>query len=59
MRIWGWILLIFGIMSTMGALLAGHTLGGMVWAVLGLYLLHRANQRDKEKEDKDKWKNNS
>ena len=32
-------------------------MGGLFWALLGAYLIHRANQKKKEKEDKDKWAN--
>ena len=55
MRILGWILLVLGILATVASLLAGHGLAGILWVVLGAYFIHRANQKDQEKEDKDKW----
>lgn len=58
MKIWGWILLVFGVLSTFGSLIAGNPLtGGLFFSVLGAYLIHCANKRQEEKKDKDKWIN--
>lgn len=58
MRIGGWILLVFGVLSTFSSLIVGHPpMGGLFFCVLGAYLIHRANKREEEKKDKDKWIN--
>ena len=56
MRVFGWIMLVLGVISLFGALFTGYgLLSCILWIVLGAYLIHRANQKDKEKEDRDKW----
>lgn len=58
MKVAGWILLVIGILSIIGSFIGEHpSMGGLFWAVLGAYLIHRANQKKKEEEDKDKWAN--
>lgn len=56
MKIAGWIILILGCVSFLGCLLGGSNLmGPTFWIALGIFLLYRANQKKKEKEEKDKW----
>ena len=56
MKTTGWIILVFGTLSFIGNLMAGHSpMGSSFWIALGAFLLHRAEQKKKEKEDKDKW----
>ena len=55
MKIFGWFLLITGILSGIGSIIAGHSLAPFVWAILGAYLLHRANVKEQEEKDKEKW----
>lgn len=51
MRIAGWILLIFGGLSFLGAALKGHSVfGPLFWIALGGFLLYRANNKA-QKED--------
>lgn len=58
MKIFGWILLILGILATVGALAGGSSpVGGIFFIVLGAYLLSRAAKKAKEKQDKVKWLN--
>lgn len=56
MKIAGWIILTLGVLSFLGSLLGGsNPMGPTFWIALGIFLLYRANQKKKEKEDKDKW----
>lgn len=56
MKTWGWILLVLGSLSFIGKLTAGSSpVGPLFWIGLGAYLIHRANQKAKEQEEKDHW----
>ncbi len=58
MKTAGWIILVIGILSLIGSIIGGtNPMGPTFWIALGIYLLYRANQRKKEKEEKDKWSN--
>lgn len=58
MKIAGWIILVLGSLSFLGCILGGsNPMGPTFWIALGIFLLHRANQKKKEKEEKDKWDN--
>lgn len=58
MRILGWILLILGILSFIGAASQGNSIIGPVFfGGLGAYLLSRVNKKKQEEHDKDKWIN--
>lgn len=45
MKIWGWILIIFGSLSGLGSIIGGASPVGFAFLVLGLYLLHRAKEK--------------
>lgn len=60
----GWALIVFGGLAVLG-MFAGLAMGrepnggaGIIFVVVGLYLLHRAKQKEKEKEEHDEWSNN-
>ena len=60
MRTWGIVLIVFGSLSLLGALLAAAngaagSGGGIVFIVLGAYLVHRAKQKEEEKNQHDNW----
>ncbi len=60
MKTWGIILVVFGALSLLGAIMAaanGRSAngGGLAFIVLGIYLIHRGKQKEKEKADRDKW----
>lgn len=62
MRICGIVLIVFGSLSLLGALLAAAngaagSAGGIVFIVLGAYMVHRAKQKEEEKNQHDKWSN--
>lgn len=62
MRTWGIIFVVFGSLSLLGALLAAingaaGSGGGIVFIVLGAYLIHRAKQKEDEKNQHDGWSN--
>lgn len=58
MKTGGWILLVLGILSTLWAIIGGiPPIGGLFFAILGAYLISRANKKEKEQRDKDKWLN--
>lgn len=62
MKAWGWICIVLGLLSLIGALSAvanGHerNIGGpIIIFVLGLFLLWRAKKKDQEKQDFDNWR---
>jgi uncharacterized membrane protein YbaN (DUF454 family) len=60
MKISGIILLVLGILSTLGAIIGainGHSISfsGLAFVVLGAFLLSRANKNKEEEEKKRKW----
>lgn len=56
MKIFGWICIIIGVLSFFGAALKGNNVTGpCFWFGLGIYLVHRANQKEQEQKDKDEW----
>lgn len=58
MKIAGWIILVLGTLSFIGCIIGGsNPIGPTFWIALGIFLLYRANQKKKEKEEKDKWDN--
>lgn len=57
MKTAGWILLVLGILSSLGSLIAGNNPAGLIWAALGGFLIYRDKQKRLEKEDAEKWKN--
>lgn len=58
MKITGWVLLIIGILSFIGAVSKGHGLiGPLFFGALGVYLLSRVDKKKQEEKDKDKWEN--
>lgn len=59
MKIAGIIILIFGSLSFIGAASRGNgVFGPLFWVGLGVFMIYRANQKKREKEEKDKWNNN-
>ncbi|MFC2455693.1 MAG: hypothetical protein ACFNUM_07500 [Segatella salivae] len=58
MKIAGWIILVFGALSFLGCLIGGNSVfGPLVWIAIGAFCLYRAEQKKKDKDDKDKWTN--
>ncbi len=60
MKIAGIILLVLGILSTLGAIVGaanGHStsFGGLAFVVLGAFLISRANKKKEEEEKKRQW----
>jgi len=60
MKIAGIILLILGVLSTLGGIMAisnGHngSFAGLTFVALGGYLIYRANQKKEEEEKKKQW----
>lgn len=60
MKTWGIVLIVFGSLSLLGALLAAAngaagSGGGIAFIVIGAYLIHRANQKEKEQQEHDNW----
>ena len=56
MKTGGLILLIFGVMAVLGNFIGeGNPTGGVLLAVIGAYMLHVHNRRQREKEEKEKW----
>jgi len=64
MKIAGIILLVLGILSTLGAIIGasqGHktSFAGIAFIVLGAFLMSRANKKKEEEEKKKQWENSS
>lgn len=58
MRTAGWIILSLGALSLLGCLIGGsNPFSPLFWIALGIFLLHRASQKEKEKKDKEDWSN--
>ena len=58
MKIAGFILLAIGGFYSLGALASGYNpSGGIIWIVIGGYLVWSPNKKRQDKEDKDKWLN--
>lgn len=65
MKVWGWILIVlgglnvlFGLIAAANGVNAGGKIGvGIAFCVLGGYLLHRASQKEEEKNKHDNWSN--
>lgn len=57
MKILGWILLIMGILSFIGAVSHGHSIVGPAFiGGLGAFSLSRVSKKKQEDLDKEKWK---
>lgn len=55
----GWICIVIGGLAFLGAAMKGDSVFGPVfWLGLGIYLVHKASQREQEKKDKENWTNN-
>lgn len=60
MKITGWIFTVLGALSFWGCLIGEHSpVGPLFWIGLGVYLIHRAGQKKKEKEEQNKWNNDN
>lgn len=58
MKVFGWICIVIGGLAFLGAALKeDNIMGPSFWLGLGIYLVHRANQKKQELRDKDKWAN--
>ena len=58
MKIAGWIILVLGALSLIGCLMGGNSaFGPLLWIAIGAFCLNRAEQKRKDKEDKDEWTN--
>ena len=60
MKTTGIVLIVLGILSTIGGIMATISgrepnLAGLTFVVLGAYLIHRANQKKKDAESKKRW----
>lgn len=56
MRTTGLIFTILGVLALLGSTLKGNNpTGPLFWLGLGIFLIHRANQKKEEKEKLDKW----
>lgn len=64
MKAAGIILLVLGILSTLGAIIGaaqGHntSFGGLAFVVLGAFLMSRANKKKEEEANKKQWEQDS
>jgi len=64
MKATGIVLLIIGILSTLGALIgaaggAKTSFGGLIFVVIGAFLISRANKKLEEEEKKKEWENDN
>ena len=57
MKNFGWICIVIGSMSFMGAIVKGDkAVGPTFMLALGIYLLYRVNQKKKEFEKSERWR---
>lgn len=64
MKTTGIVLLVLGILSTLGALIGASqgyktSFGGIAFIVLGAFLISRANKKKEDAENKKKWESGS
>ncbi len=64
MKTAGIILLVLGILSTLGMIIAASqgqkaSFGGVAFIALGAFLISRANKKKEEEENKKKWESGS
>lgn len=58
MRKWGWTLIVLAGLALIGTLSAGNNpLGPVFWLGVGIYLVYRADRKEKENKEKEDWKN--
>ena len=58
MKTTGIVILILGLISLLGCLIGGDSIvGPLFWVGLGIFLIHRANQKKQEKKEKEEWNN--
>ena len=59
MKIAGIIILVIGILSTLGGIIqtinGRPNFAGLIWVVLGAFLLSRANKKKEEEDKKKQW----
>lgn len=59
MKTAGIIILVVGCLGfIMGLIEGGIAPAGLVWVVVGAFLISKANKKEREKIEKDKWINN-
>lgn len=59
MKVAGIIILVVGCLSfIMGLIEGGIVSASLVWVVVGAFLISKANKKEREKIEKDKWNNN-
>ncbi len=59
MKVCGIIILVVGCLSFFMGLIGGGILpASLVWVVVGAFLISRANKKEREKRERDKWINN-
>ena len=64
MKVTGIILLVIGILSTIGAIIGAAngqntSFGGLAFIILGAFLISRGVKKKEEEEKKKEWENNS
>lgn len=58
MKTTGVIFVILGCISLIGLMAGGgNPIGPIFWIAIGAYLIHAANRKKKEREDKENWNN--
>ena len=58
MKTTGIVIVVLGSISLLGSMIGGNSATGpLFWLGLGIYLIHRANQKKQEQKDKDAWSN--
>ena len=58
MKTTGIILVVLGSLAFIGAMTGGSKpIGPIFWIAIGAYLIHVANRKKKEREDKENWNN--
>lgn len=56
MKTTGIVILILGLISLLGCIIGGDSvLDPLFWVGLGIFLIHRANQKKQEKKEKEEW----
>lgn len=58
MKTCGYVFAVLGTLSLIGTIIGGHSpIGPIFWIGLGIFLIHRADEKKEDKNNEEKWKN--
>ena len=55
MKIFGWILIVIGVLAGFGMIVGGQAPTPFVNIIIGAVLIHKAKQKEEEQKEKENW----